>query len=235
MLLLSLASSALATESTRSWDFTVLLDEQPIGAHRFTLTSNGTSAVLESIARFDVKVWFVPVFSYRHENIETWSEGCLTTIDATTDNNGQRLRVSGASTIDGFAVTNAVGESALDGCVRTFAYWNPAILTNGRLLNAQTGEYEQVSISHEGQEFVPVGQQSVLADRFRLKAQSGEIVLWYTQGDRLWVGLRAPTKSERQLRYIARSLPGEEASATLTAGAANGVAYKHTSSESAAE
>jgi hypothetical protein len=233
--LVCLSGSALAQGTTSSWDFAVLLDDQPIGSHRFDLMADGTTAVLESVASFDVKVWFVPVFSYRHQNIETWSDGCLTALQAMTDNNGQQLRVSGKSTEGGFEVSHAQGESALDGCVKSFAYWNPAILGATRLLNAQTGEYEEVSVSHEGQEYVTVGEQSVAAERFRLDAQSGEIVLWYTTGDRQWVGLSAPTKSERRLRYLPKRLPGPDMSARLTASAARGAAYESSDGRSAAE
>ena len=217
LVLACLASSALANDSTRTWDFTVLLDDKRIGSHRFDLKSSGSNAVLESVAKFDVSILFVPVFSYRHQNVETWTDGCLTAIDASTDNNGQLLQVNGTATQDGFSVTNATGEVALDGCVKTFAYWNPAILDSSSLLNAQTGEYEPVSVSREGEEFLTIGNRSVPTERYRLNAQSGEIVLWYTKGDRQWVGLSAPTKSDRRLRYLATSVPEPDMAATMTA------------------
>lgn len=220
-LALLLSGSALAQGPTKAWDFAVLLDDQPIGSHRFELNSNGTTAVLESVASFDVKVWFVRVFSYRHRNIETWIDGCLADIQATTDNNGEFLEVNGQVTDNGFAVIHRRGDATLEGCVKTFAYWNPAILDSTRLLNAQTGEYEPVTVNREGEEYIEIDGRSVATERFRLSAKSGEIMLWYTQGDRQWVGLSAPTSSERRLRYQARSLPELERSETLTANAAD--------------
>ena len=224
--LFCLSGSAFAQDATKSWDFDVLLDDQPIGSHRFDLTSEGSGAVLESVASFDVKLWFVRVFSYRHHNTETWRDGCLVGIDATTDNNGELLQVNGEITNNGFAVTNQQGQAELDGCVKTFAYWNPAILESTRLLNAQTGEYEPVDVSLDGEEDVRIGDRSIATERFRLSAKSGEIILWYTKGDSRWVGLSAPTKSDRRLRYLARSSPESGLPETLAASVSDGRAYE---------
>jgi hypothetical protein len=206
-----------ASEDSQSWDFAVFLDDQAIGSHRFHLSPNGNSAVLQSEARFDVKVWFVPVFSYWHRNTETWADGCLHSIEATTDNNGETLEVKGKAMDGGFVVGNRDGEADLSGCVMTFAYWNPAILGAERLLNAQTGVYENISVTLEGEEILKIEDRPVATERFRLRAQSGDIILWYSKAERHWVGLSAPAKGQRRLNYLASRIPELSESITLAA------------------
>ena len=217
VLLAFVCGNVHASEDPQSWDFTVFLDDQAIGSHRFHVAPDGNTTVLQSEARFDVKVWFVPVFSYWHRNTETWADGCLVSIEAMTDNNGEMLVVDGEATDVGFVVRNSEGEAGLPGCVMTFAYWNSAILDADRLLNAQTGVYETVNVVREGEELLQVNSRPIVTERFRLSAQSGDIVLWYTKAERRWVGLSAPTKGQRRLNYLASRIPELRDSITLAA------------------
>ena len=137
------AFSANATDELpkKQWQFEVALDGKPIGSHTFELQHDGSKQVLTTEASFDVKFLFITAFRYRHQNTEIWSNGCLSSIDASTDSNGQQFDVRGEIGNGRFDVIGAEGSMTLPGCVQTFAYWNPAILESQRLLNSQTGEY----------------------------------------------------------------------------------------------
>jgi hypothetical protein len=51
-------------------------------------------------------------------------------------------------------------KASLPVCVRTFAYWNEHLNTDPRLLNAQTGEYQPVTLTRAGtQHFTLRGQK----------------------------------------------------------------------------
>lgn len=200
-------ATADASDNVREWDFDVFLDDKPIGYHTFEVADRGPRTVLQTEAAFDVKFLFVTAFKYRHQNTEIWSDGCLDAINASTNNNGERLTVSGEEAEQRFEVSGKQGELALDGCVRSFAYWNPDILEADRLLNSQTGEYEPVEIALEGEEVVTVDGQEVVADRYRVSVRRGDIYLWYTKQDKTWVALDAPAKGERRIRYQAKQVP----------------------------
>jgi hypothetical protein len=58
-------------------------------------------------------------------------------------------------------VTTPKGTQALEGCVMSFAYWNPAIRTQAKLLNAQSGKLEAVQVSRAGSGTVEVRGQPV--------------------------------------------------------------------------
>jgi hypothetical protein len=172
LFLLLILSAASAHAKTKTWDFKVFLDGREVGTHRFTLTEKGDAGELRSVARFDLQFLFVTAWRYRHEATERWRDGCLESLVARTENNGEP-----------YAVEWRRGER----CEMSFAYWNPRILGATRLLNAQTGDLEPVRFSR-------------LADeRWRLSAPGIQIELEYAKGE--WVALEA-LKDGRRLRYV---------------------------------
>lgn len=201
----------------KQWQFDVALDGKPIGFHTFELQHDGSTQVLTTEASFNVKFLFITAFRYRHQNTEIWNDGCLASIDASTDSNGQQFDVRGEVGDGSFNLLNADASKTLPGCVQTFAYWNPAILESQKLLNSQTGEYEDVTVTLEGREQLPVAGEPVDTIRYRLSAEAGDIILWYSSTDNTWVGLEAPAKGGRKLRYQAVVVPDRDASQQLIA------------------
>jgi hypothetical protein len=191
---LALAGLALALQveaSERQWDFEVLLDGKPIGSHRFTLDTRGDTQVLHSEARFDVKLLSFTVYRYRHEAIEQWQDGCLTGLQASTDDNGRPLRVNWPQ-----------GGARPAGCMMSFAYWNPALMQQTRLLNAQTGDVQPVRFTALPDQALRVRGQDVPARHWRLSGPEQAVELWYSpQGE--WLGL-ASHVGGRQLQYTLR-------------------------------
>lgn len=206
LVLVGHAAAADAVERKR-WQFAVSLDGKPIGSHSFEVQDHGAQQTVKSEARFDVKFLFVTAFRYRHENTEIWSEGCLSRIDAMTDSNGRKLTVRGALEGDVFAVQSNDGREELPSCVQTFAYWNQQFLGSQKLLNSQTGIYEDVSMDLEGRDQVSVAGERVEALRYRLTAPVGDLTLWYSADDSTWLGLEAPAKGGRKLLYQAVDVP----------------------------
>lgn len=183
----------------RAWNFRVLLDDREIGQHDFTLRSTGDQRELRSEARFDVRVLFVSAYRYRHEAAERWDGNCLQSLVAQTETNGERVAVSASAREGRLVVDRPEGREAHDGCVMSFAYWNPQILKARRLLNSQTGEVLPVTVTPQGEEAVRVRGQPRAAQRHRITAPGLEIDLWYAEGR--WVGLEAAAAGGRRLRY----------------------------------
>ncbi len=201
----------------KQWQFDVALDGKPIGFHTFELQQDGPKQVLTTEASFDVKFLFVTAFRYRHQNTEIWNDDCLLSIDASTDSNGKQLEVRGEIGDGGFDLRSAEGSEVLPSCVQTFAYWNPAVLESARLLNSQTGVYEDVTVTFEGPDQVSVAGEPVDAFRYRLSAKAGDITLWYSSEDKTWLGLEAPAKGGRKIRYQAVVVPDMESSQQIVA------------------
>ncbi len=196
---ISLLLAAQAAVASSSHEFEVLLDSRPIGTHRFDVQrgNDGTHQVT-SVAAFDVKFLGFNAYRYRHQATERWSQGCLAQIDASTDDNGKRLRVA---------------RELRDNCVSSYAYWDrEQLLKQRELLNPQTGEIDAVKFEAVGEETLTVRGASVRADRYRLRSEKFVIDLWYSKTGE-WLQLDSSTESKRQLRYRLRA-PGAPASRT---------------------
>ncbi len=185
---------------SRSWEFSVLLDGNEIGYHRFELDRLGNTEEIRSEASFDVRFLFLTAFRYRHVNKETWSGGCLASIESSTRQNGREEAVSGALVDDVFRVDAGAGSETLGDCVMSFAYWNPEFLEQRRLLNPQTGEYLPVEVEPLGRRLVSARGQTVDARAFRLLARDVELIVWYSD-DEEWLGLESVASGGRIIRY----------------------------------
>ncbi len=192
----------------RSWTFNVLLDKRPIGYHRFDVRDTGERFLVDIEAEFEVEVFFVTAYRYLHDNQETWQDGCLVQIDSTTDDNGDTYKVAGAAEERAFRLERNQEETRVEAdCLKTFAYWNPAILEAKQLLNAQTGVVTDVTVEKVGTATFDVDGVAVNSDEYLLSMADGSIRLWYEQRSGQWLGLETRTKGDRLLRYVPATLP----------------------------
>lgn len=199
LLALSSAPATLASDS-RSWEFSVLLDGNEIGYHRFELARQGNLEEIRSEASFDVRFLFLTAFRYRHVNKETWYDGCLASIESSTRQNGRKEAVTGELVDDVFQVDTGKGNESLADCVMSFAYWNPDFLEQRRLLNPQTGEYLPVEVQALGRQLVSARGETVDATAYRLVARDVELTVWYSD-DEEWLGLESVASGGRIIRY----------------------------------
>ena len=200
VLLSTLASAA----SAQTWAFTVLLDDEPIGQHRFVLApaDDGTRE-LRSEADFQVRLLGVPVYRYRHEAKERWRGDCLQSMQAWTLDGRERSEVDARMAQGALLVQAGQTEEKVEGCLMSFAYWNPAIQRQTRLLNAQTGKMEQVRLVRSASADIDVRGQRLTAERWRLSGTERPLDVWWT-ADGQWVGLDATVRGGRKLSYRLR-------------------------------
>ncbi|MGB5254118.1 MAG: DUF6134 family protein [Sedimenticolaceae bacterium] len=185
--------------------FSVLLDDRPIGEHRFRIEDNADSRVVESVASFDVSVLFVSLFSYRHSNTEVWRDGCLARIESETDSNGDRYKVDGRQEGQAFALKTAEGaRSYAADCLMTFAYWDRRFLDQERLLNAQTGEVVAVDVQPLGSERLTIAGIEVPTEAFRIRTlgEGLDIKVSYDERTGRWVALESRLANGKLMRYL---------------------------------
>lgn len=187
-------------DEARSWTFTVHLDDSRIGYHRFDVLPAGDGVEVISEARFDVKFLFFNAFQYRHSNREAWDGRCLERIESETQENDREFAVVGQRRDGTFVIDTGDSAAALDNCVMTFAYWNPAFLQQSRLLNPQSGEYMPVNVQPLGKQQVTVRGSTVVASAYRVTARDTELTVWYSD-DNEWLGLESVAKGGRIIRY----------------------------------
>lgn len=183
------------------WRFKVSLDGNEIGYHNFTITRNGNQETVTIEANFIVKILLITAYTYNHKNTEVWQDGCLQSIASNTDDDGNTFWVNGIRKGAAFEVKTKSGNNLLDGCVMTFAYWNPAMLKQARLLNSQNGVYPQVTIQSKGQETITVRDQNVQADAYTISGNGFDTIeLWYSPSGE-WLRLASTTAKGYRITY----------------------------------
>jgi hypothetical protein len=190
-----------ASASLRGWTrASPRADDTKVGEHSFQVSEQDGVKQVQSEARVNYKIWFIPAFSYEHSAAEHWTGNCLLAFEASTDVNGTQTRVTGQQSGTGFIVKTSNGREELPRCVMTFAYWNPDFLKQSRLLNPQTGEYVDVKVVRTGEEVLDIRGQLVFADRFSLTADKLDLTLWYSR-DNQWLALESVVRGGRIVRY----------------------------------
>jgi Domain of unknown function (DUF6134) len=197
---LALAGVVPAIAADAEWQFRVLLDGKEIGTHTFTVVQEGTTRSVQSRAEFDVRFLFFTAYSYEHTNAEQWTGNCLASIDARTVTNSKRQEVEGKQTASGFVVRNADGSETLPDCVMTFAYWNPAFLSQSQLLNPQTGEFLSVDVARLPADSLTVRGVRQEAEAYKVTAKDTEVSVWYSR-DQEWLALESTARGGRIIRY----------------------------------
>ena len=173
------------------WEFDAVLNDKVIGQHTFIYEDEKT----ESDANFKFEYLFMD-FIYQHKSSETWQGNCLKTISSRTDDDGDMYDVSGYIKANQFMVTTNNKTSELPLCVMTFAYGNPKILDQKKLMNAQNGEYLDVDIQFLREENHMVKGKDILTDLWQIEAKGDDkdllVHLWYDKNMN-WVSLKSQT------------------------------------------
>jgi len=188
------------TGDVARWEFDVYLNDRKVGKHSFEVVDENGVREVTSEASFVYRILFIPAYRYEHRSAERWADNCLVEFDARTNANGDRIEVSGERTGSGFLVEKGDNPVELPGCVMTFAYWNPELLQQTRLLNPQTGEYVGVSVEQVGTETLMVNGEPRAANRFRLRAYEVDLTLWYSPDDE-WLALESVAEGNNIIRY----------------------------------
>jgi hypothetical protein len=195
------ASQQAWSASSQTYDFKVFLGKDEIGRQRFDVSTVGERTQVRVDAQFTVKFLYITVYTYRHANVEAWEGTCLREIRAETDDNGESFFVNGIFRNGRLHVQTQTGNWIGEGCIKTFAYWNPEWITGERLLNSQTGEHQPASILAVGEETIPVQGVPTRTTHRRIVTDKFTIDLWYTLNGR-WVALHSTTKKGDTLRYV---------------------------------
>ena len=184
-------------------EFDIYLNDTKVGQQGVTITATETGEKVVIESEFTIKVLFVNVFSYQHTAREDWRDSCLNSIESNTKETGDNFFVASKKTNQGLSITSNSGTADLQGCVRSFAYWDLARLDSEKLLNGQTGKYVPATLVANGEENFLLDNKEIRASRYTLTAENSDINLWYDQNQN-WVGLTTLVNGGRTLSYRLR-------------------------------
>jgi hypothetical protein len=188
--------------AARVYAFEVRLDDKPIGHHRFEVVDDGDTRRVTSAADLAVTVLGLRVYAYRHRAEERWTGGCLDALSASTDDDGHASAVRMARRGDVDDIEADGVHARADGCLASYAYWDPALLARqSRLLDPQSGRVDAVAVERAGGGTVAVGGRAVEATRWRIVGRAAPIDVWVSAAGE-WIGLDSTVgKGAHRLSY----------------------------------
>jgi hypothetical protein len=191
--------------SAKEWAFDVYLDKNKIGQHEFKLTESNE---LTSTAKFNVKVLFINAYQYDHKAVEKWQGDCLSSLESHTLENKVETNIKAKLSGQEFTVDDGKVKQKLPACTMTFAYWNPKIIQQAKLLNPQNGEWLDTKFTNLGTETIDVKNKKVEANHYKLDGSLNgksklKIELWYSANNE-WLALKSITPEGYTINYKLR-------------------------------
>ena len=174
--------------------FDVFLDEKSVGTHSFTIQRSPNSIKVESNMQLKGRFWGLVPFKYTHQSTEQWEKGCLVNLQSKTLKRGKIINVSAISNQSVATIVSADKTEVVEGCVRTFAYWDLSLLQGDQLLNTENGKLVDVEIE-------AAQGQGVEGKSIVIRSSEADINLEYA-ADGKWLSLKSVLEVGGLLHYI---------------------------------
>ena len=187
---------ARAAAAPSNLSFRALRNGSPIGVHTVSFRQDGERLVVTTRIDISVKVLLFTAFYLRHEAEEVWQAGRLLAVKSTTDDNGVRLRVSGAAVQDGFRIIGEEGPFlAPPQLLTSNMLWDTRMLKADRLIDVQHGGVIGLAVKPLGSALVDTPRGSVRANRHHLITPHYAGTLFHDTSGR-WVKALIEAKGE---------------------------------------
>lgn len=180
--------------------FSVLRNGKPIGMHRVTFDRDGDRLMVDSRFQAEVKVLFFTAFEYVYESKSIWRDGCMVELKATTNDNGDRSRVTARLTDGRLVIDGPAGSTQGIAGLFPTDHWHSGVLGGGQVLNTITGRVASVTISDMGESRVRVNNGSIPARHY---VYSGDLQtdVWYDENGR-WVKMQFRAEDGSKIEYV---------------------------------
>lgn len=196
-LLINLQSLVFAEKKSNPSEkisFNVFLDKKQVGTHSFVIERKNQHIWVESNMQLEGKFWGLVPFRYTHQSTEQWKNGCLINLESQTLKRGKTIIISAKYDQSGLTITNADKAQFVEGCIKSFAYWNSSALEGNQLLNTEDGKLVDVKIE-------TTQTQSVLGKSVVIRSSEADINLQYG-ADGKWLSLKSNLDVGGLLHYI---------------------------------
>ena len=182
-------------------NFQVQLNDKDIGFHEFNVQND----TISNKAQFDVKLWFIPAYKYRHTATEVYKDNCLIQLESGTQDGADFFELSSLADSAFFKIK--VNDKDHPACSQSFRYWDIQFTEQSLAINPQDGEIFKLSFSKDVDEEVKTKTNTFLANKFTLRAINDQdekfhIELWYEQNSKKWIKLKSYLKDDNVITYI---------------------------------
>ena len=175
---------ATADQRTGEYTFTVLRDGDPIGHHRFAFACRGNRIEIREETEIEVSLAMIPIFSFEHAGRQIWEDGRAVRIDATTNDNGDKVDITVRSNGDGYIRTVNGRVDKFDDSMTVLAFWNKDTLRHNAFFSAVEDKTFAASFTFIGKETVAVAGTQLETEHYRMIGDE-QRDLWFDHADRI--------------------------------------------------
>ena len=184
-------------------NFQVQLNDKDIGFHEFNVQND----TISNKAQFDVKLWFIPAYKYRHTATEVYKDNCLIQLESETQDGADFFELSSLADSAFFKIKVNDKDYNHPACSQTFRYWDIKFTEQNLAINPQDGEIFQLTFLKDEDEEVKTKTNTFLANKYTLRAINDQdekfhIELWYEQNSKKWIKLKSYLKDDNVITYI---------------------------------
>lgn len=191
--------------------FKVLRDGDQVGFHRVVFRSEGDALIAKSEFSLEVKVLLFTAYRYRYISTDVWSHGCVVSVDATVDDNGDRSSVRANAENRRLTIAGPFGIEIADAGIFPTNHWHAGVIGAERVLNTITGKVNDVRIVDDGVDWVQVNGEIRPVRRYHFTGDLRKTV-WYDDDGR-WVKMRFTAEDGSTIEYVCaqcRRVPSRE-------------------------
>lgn len=181
--------AAARAEEVETREFAAKIDGSPVGQYRMTITRTDDGSVTMA-CNADIKMTKLGIttYYYTYRGTEVWSNGRLTSLQSSTDDDGTKTTVTATAEKNGLRLKVNDAERMVRPDVWTTSYWQlpDAKRRAGSLalLDADDGKTLSGSIRNLGTEKITVAGQTCDCAHYRITGPN-MVDAWYDGQDRL--------------------------------------------------
>ena len=160
--------------------FKIVQDGSNVGRHSVQFSKVGTDLHVDIAIDIDIRVLFIPIYSYRHRNKEIWRNGKLMSIQTHTDDNGEKHWVKGKYADNSFVINSSSGSFSAPSSIIPTSYWLQKITSQSLLLDTQHGKLLNVNINRLDDDILNLGNKRKIVHPFVISGDLN-LTLWYSR------------------------------------------------------
>ena len=181
---LAFGANAAPGASTETLRFSIMRNGDQIGTHTVEINRGPKETSVNMSTDLAVKVMFIVAYHLQYTTSEKWVGGKLIALNAESDDNGTKHKVSATLKPNGLEVEADGKTSTVDKNIIPATLWNPEVVKRSQVLDPKDGEIVPITVTEQGVEDLTVEGRTIKARHYILKSKFQQDV-WYDEKGRL--------------------------------------------------
>ena len=191
------AAAALIVPPQGAIAFKVTRSGDDIGSHVLRFGRDGNDLTVNVAIDLKITIALIPVYRYTHRIAERWRDARLVGLDATTDDDGEKMFCRGSTTADSFKVEGSAGVRDYPPDILATSWWNPDTVKRDLLVHSHDGRQLRIGVSAAGKEQVATAAGALEASHYMVTGEQ-PLELWYG-ADQVLTRIRFAAKRDKSV------------------------------------